>query len=70
MRAPRKDWTMIDAMILTVLRRAGRPLRSREIKQRGAIPPLHFDVRLQALKHRGLIVCEGRTMGGRWTITG
>ena len=68
MRSPRKDWTMIDAMILTVLRRAGRPLRSREIKTRGAIPPLHFDVRLQVLKHRGLIVCEGRTMGGRWTV--
>lgn len=69
MRAPRKDWMMTDAMILAVLRSADRPLRSREIKRRGAIPPLHFDVRLQALKHRGLIVCEGRTMGGRWAIT-
>jgi DNA-binding IscR family transcriptional regulator len=59
---------MTDAMILTVLRRAGRPLSSSEIKNRGAIPPLHFDLRLQSLKRRGLIVCDGRTTGGRWSV--
>lgn len=61
-------FTETDAAILLVLRRAKKPLKSREIVKRGDIPRLHIDLRLQALKHRGLIEVEGRTSGASWRL--
>lgn len=69
MRARKKDWSKVDATILYVLRRAKHPMASKEIKMRGNIPPLHFDIRLQCLKHRGLICCTGRTRNAVWSCT-
>lgn len=66
----RTKWSEADAAILRVIRRAKRPLFSREIYDRAGVSRLHFDMRLQALRRRGLIrIASGATSGARWEAT-
>lgn len=60
-------WADKDAAILAVVRRARRPLKSEEIFARAGVDRMHFDLRLQALRSRGLIeIAGGRTSGASW----
>ena len=65
--AHRRDWSVVDDAILRVLRNTTKPLAKEMIVVRAGVPRLHFDIRLQVLKHRGLIeIAYGRNKGAHW----
>lgn len=62
-----RDWAAVDACILRTIRRSRFALKSAMIFERAGVPRLHFDLRLQALKHRGLIRVAGCTTNAWWS---